>query len=160
VWTEALQCSIPGRRKDRFSLFNIFQAACRVHLASCPVYTWGKVTKNETGHSSPSSISARCYSSTPLYVFMTWCLIKDKITLPFPFSSCPWFCTIQLWIHSLPSQIWCLQVNMMAIMYLPWLWSWWNQTSVIYLVEILDLRICHNFTLWCENVCSSICSFW
>jgi hypothetical protein len=28
--------------------------------------------------SSPSSVNAWCYSYTPLYVFMTWCLIKDQ----------------------------------------------------------------------------------
>jgi hypothetical protein len=66
------------------------------HPASYPVSTGDTLKRPEleADHSPPSSAEVKyalSYTSTPMYVFMAWCLVKHRKTLPFaaPQNSIP-----------------------------------------------------------------------
>jgi hypothetical protein len=72
-----------------FSLRHHVQICSGAHPDSCAVGTGGcsprvKRQGREADHSPPSSAevkNSRSYTSTPQYVFMAWCLIKQLILL-------------------------------------------------------------------------------
>jgi hypothetical protein len=80
------QGSFPGRARI-FLFRHRVQPGSGAHPASYPAATEGsfpgvKRLGREANHSPPSSTeikNAWSYTSIPLYVFMAWCLIKDRL---------------------------------------------------------------------------------
>jgi hypothetical protein len=76
---------IPGRDRD-FSLHHHVQTCSGAHPASYPMGTGGSYTrvnvaKHEADQSPLSSAEVKntcSYTSTSLYIFMVWCLVKHK----------------------------------------------------------------------------------
>jgi hypothetical protein len=76
-----------------FSLHHRVQKCSGVHTPSCPMDTRGsfpglKRPGREADHSPPSSAEVKnawSYTSTPLYVFMAWCLVKHRDNFIFTF---------------------------------------------------------------------------
>jgi hypothetical protein len=71
-----------------FSLHHCVQNGSGAHPASYPMSTGGKAAGVWSYHSHPSSAEVKNtwnYTSTPQYIFMSWCLVKhvDKFTFTF-----------------------------------------------------------------------------
>jgi hypothetical protein len=77
-----------------FSLHHRVQNGSGTHQASNPMGTSGsfpgvKAAGREADHSPQSSAEVKnawSYTSTPLYVFMAWCLVKHKDNFTFTFE--------------------------------------------------------------------------
>jgi hypothetical protein len=87
-----IRSSIPSRLQEIF----LFCTASRPDLVSTQLYIqWilGAISfGREADHSPPSSAEARnewSYTSTPSYIFMTWCLIKQRNNFIFHHNRSP-----------------------------------------------------------------------
>jgi hypothetical protein len=73
---------------QNFSLFHRVQTGSGAQAASFTIGTGLKQPGREVDHSPPSSKVKNTwrYTSTPQYVFMAWCLVKQRDNFTFTFT--------------------------------------------------------------------------